>query len=107
MNHPNTIANEVPRFTLLTQVKPIAVSASVQILNTSTLDARAYIAVPGVVSTERLLPIGFCMTKLSGETTPAYRKTTVSTPRISSGNDAYITIASAVLYLSAAPAPKL
>ena len=39
-HHPNTMANDVPRFTLLTQVKPIAVSASVQIMKISSADAR-------------------------------------------------------------------
>jgi hypothetical protein len=39
-HHPKTMANEVPRFTLLTQAKPIAVKASVQIIKISTPEAR-------------------------------------------------------------------
>ena len=71
--YAQTIAKDVPRLTLLTYVKPIAVRTMLQILNTSTPEARTYIAVPGVVSAARLLPIGFCKTNPSGETTPAYK----------------------------------
>ena len=41
-HHPNTMAYDVPRFTLLTQVNPIAVSANVQIMKISTADATLY-----------------------------------------------------------------
>ena len=41
-HHPKTMANEVPRFTLLTQVKPIAVKANVQIIKISSPEARLY-----------------------------------------------------------------
>lgn len=38
-HHPKTMAYEVPAFTLLTQVNPIAVRTRVQIMKTSTAEA--------------------------------------------------------------------
>jgi len=58
-HHPNTMANEVPRFTLLTQVNPIAVSTKVQIMKISSDDAKlkrntlseGFMKYPGFVAT--------------------------------------------------------
>src|ERR1039458_1080924 len=79
-NQPNTTAKAVPRFTLLMQVMPMAVSTNVQMVKTSNGDssARNTGEPSGPIKYPRLVATGFSMLNAS-PLTPATSDSIAST----------------------------